>query len=80
MDEREQAIRATAEDLIADADDLKAIERQKAAMDPNDPRLPALAEDAQDLVDDMATKAAAQREVVADGGVDDRPQPATSQG
>jgi hypothetical protein len=80
MDEREQAIRATAEDLIADADDLKAIERQKAAMDPNDPRLPALAEDAQDLVDDMATKAAAQREVVADGGVDDLPQPAPSEG
>ena len=66
MDEREQAIRATADDLIADADELKAIERAKASMSPDDPRLDGLAEDAVDLVKDMATKTAAQREVVAD--------------
>ena len=66
MDQREQAIRATADDLIADADELKAIERAKASMPPDDPRLDGLAADAQDLVKDMATKTAAQREVVAD--------------
>ncbi len=80
MDEREQAIRATADDLIADADELKAIERQKASMRPDDPRLDGLAEDAQDLVKDMATKTAAQREVIADSDDSAEPGPAARPG
>ena len=78
MDQREQEFRATADDLIADADELKAIERQKASMPLDDPRLDALAEDAQELVTDMATKTAAQREIVAGTDDDGDPDPAAS--
>jgi hypothetical protein len=67
MSEREDALQATTEDLIADAEELQAIERQKAAMEPDDPRQDALAADAVDLVRDMVPKAAAQREIVSEG-------------
>ena len=66
MDEREQALRATAEDLIVDAEELKAIETAKAAMDPDDPEADALAEDADRLVREMGVKTVAQREIAAD--------------
>jgi hypothetical protein len=65
MSEREDALQATTEDLIADAEELQAIERQKAAMEPDDPRQDALAADAVDLV--RVPKAAAQREIVSEG-------------
>ena len=67
MNDREQALRATADDLIADAEQLKAIEATKAAMEPDDPRQDALAEHAQSIVREMVPKAAAQREIVRDG-------------
>jgi hypothetical protein len=66
MNERDDAIRATADDLIADADELKAIEDQKAAMGAGDPRADALAGEAQELLEEMTTKATAQREIVAE--------------
>jgi hypothetical protein len=66
MSDREDALQATTEDLIADAEELQAIERQKAAMTPDDPRQDALAAEAVVLVRDMVPKAAAQREIVSD--------------
>jgi hypothetical protein len=66
MDEREDAIRATADDLIADAETLQAIEGKKATMHPDDPRIVDLADDAVALVKEMNSKATLQREIVAE--------------
>ena len=66
MDEREDAIRATADDLIADADELQVIESKKATMGPDDPRVQRLADEAVVLVEEMTAKAMAQREIVAE--------------
>ncbi len=66
MDEREDALRATADDLIADADTLQTIEAEKASMHPDDPLIEGLADDAVALVKQMAAKATAQREIVAE--------------
>jgi hypothetical protein len=68
MNDREQALRATADDLIADAEQLQAVEARKASMQPDDPRQDALAEHAEAIVREMVPKAAAQREIVTDAG------------
>ena len=68
MSEREDALQATAEDLIADAEELKALERQTSSMSPDDPRQDALADEAVDLVRDMVPKAVAQQEIVKEDG------------
>jgi hypothetical protein len=67
MSEREDALQATTEDLIADAEELQAIEREKAAMPPDDPRQDELAAEAEELVREMVPKAVVQREIVSDG-------------
>jgi hypothetical protein len=67
MTERDEALRATTDDLIADAEQLKRIETTKSALEPDDPRQDALAEDAQALVREMVPKTALQREIVRDG-------------
>ena len=67
MSEREDALQATTEDLIADAEELQAIEREKAAMPPDDPRQDELAAEAEELVREMVPKAVVQREIVRDG-------------
>jgi hypothetical protein len=64
VSDREDALRATTGDLIADAAELEAIEHRKAAMDPDDPRQDKLAAEAEALVRQMVPKAAAQREIV----------------
>jgi hypothetical protein len=66
--DREDALRATTGDLIADAEELEAIEHRKAALEPDDPRQDVLAREAEDLVRDMIPKVAAQREIVSDPG------------
>ena len=64
MTDREDALRATTGDLIADAQELSAIEHRKAALEPDDPRQDALAAEAEALVRTMVPKAVAQREIV----------------
>ena len=62
-------LRATADDLAADAERLRDIERRKASMAPDDPELLELAAEAERLSKAMATKASVQRElaeVIAD--------------
>lgn len=66
MNERDEALQATASDLIADATALSAIEEQKASLEADDPRQDRLAADAEALVREMVPKAAAQREIVAE--------------
>jgi hypothetical protein len=62
-------LRATADDLAADAGRLREIELRKASMAPDDPGLLELAAEAERLSKAMASKASVQRElaeVVAD--------------
>jgi len=60
MNELHDDFRASADDLAADAGRLKSIEEEKAALDAADPRLVELSHDAEQLVEDMADKAAIQ--------------------
>jgi hypothetical protein len=57
-------VRATADDLAADADRLKAIEQRKATLDADDPTLVELSDEAERLTEDMAAKARIQSQLV----------------
>ncbi|HET8784170.1 MAG TPA: hypothetical protein VFM38_00930 [Candidatus Limnocylindrales bacterium] len=63
MTEPMDDLRATADDLAADAERLREIELQKASMAPDDPALVDLAAEAEHLSASMASKATAQREL-----------------
>lgn len=60
LSEVEQDLRATSEDIAADALDLKAIEERKAKLAPGDRRLVKLSEAAEDLAKQVAAKASAE--------------------
>ena len=66
-------LRATADDLAADATRLRDIERRKAAMSPDDPDLAALAAEAERLTEAMASKASVQRELAETVAADEEP-------
>lgn len=68
MSDRDDELRATTDDIKADADELHAIEETKASMDPDDPRQDALAERAQDIARGLVPKTTAEREIVAEEG------------
>ena len=74
MGEREDALRATTGDLIADAEELESIEHRKASLEPDDPRQDELAAEAEALVRQMVPKATVQREIVT--GPEDVAEPA----
>ncbi len=60
-DQEREDLRATAEDLLADAQRLKEIERRKLELDPADPEMLELAVESESVARRMAPKAAAQR-------------------
>lgn len=64
----EDDIRATSEDVVADAERLLEIEKQKVSMEPGDPERTKLAKQAERLGDDIAVKAQAQLELVSEAG------------
>ena len=59
-------IQATAEDIAADAGVLQLVEAQKATLDVADPKVLDLATRAMELAKGLATKTAAERELVAE--------------
>jgi hypothetical protein len=63
---RQDDVRATADSLVADADRLDEVEATKAELDVDDPRLPALAEEATKLTERMAAKARIQERLIKD--------------
>jgi hypothetical protein len=63
---RQDDVRATADSLVADADRLDEVEAKKAELDVDDPRLPALAEEATKLTERMAAKARIQERLIKD--------------
>ena len=74
MNDLHDDFRASADDLAADAGRLKAIEEEKAVLDPADPRLVELSQDAEQLVDTMVDKVSVQtaraKELNADADAD----------
>jgi len=65
--EQMEDLRATAEDLIGDAERLKQIETQKLTLKPGDPLLTRLSEEASAIVARMRPKTQVQEELVANG-------------
>jgi hypothetical protein len=56
-------LRATAEDIAADAAQLRAIEEEKAALDPEDPRVQELSAQSERLARRLVPKTVAEREI-----------------
>jgi len=79
-DELQSDIQATAADIAADSEALHVIETEKATLDASDPRLLELSERAKALARGIASKTAAEHELVleANGGAPDAiaPEPA----
>lgn len=65
MSERAEDLRATAEDLIADADRVKAIEAAKLELKPDDPLVDRLSTESEGIIRRMVPKVVAQRELAA---------------
>lgn len=67
VSEQEEDLKATAEDLIDDAERLKQIEKKKLTLEPGDPLLVRLAEESERLIASMAPKGQAQKELATRG-------------
>jgi hypothetical protein len=63
MSDLEGDLRATGADIEADSSRLKAIEEEKSALDPGDPRIVALSREAEGLARSLVPKATAEREL-----------------
>ena len=66
MNELEADLQSTAEDIFADASELKAIEQVKAGLSPQDPRLLTLATRADELGGQIAAKTGAELALARD--------------
>ena len=63
MSELERDLRATAEDVAADAARIQEIEEEKARLDPRDPRVAELAAESERIAQRLVPKTAAEREL-----------------
>ncbi len=63
-DDLQSDIQATADAIAADSDALRGIETEKATLDTDDPRLLELSEQAKALARGIASKTAAEHELV----------------
>lgn len=63
LSEAESDLRATSEDIAADAVRLKELEDEKARLDPTDPRVQELSREAERLARGLGPKAIAEREI-----------------
>ncbi len=64
-------LRATADDLAADAERLRQIEERKASLAADDPKMLELSAEAEALSHAMAAKASAQRELAEEVAEDE---------
>ena len=64
MANRDDDLKATAEDIAADAGRLEAIESHKAELDADDPRMVELSAESEELARRIVPKTVAQRELV----------------
>ena len=66
MSEADDDLRATAESIAQDAGRLKEIEEAKLALDPADPRVLALAEEAARIGEEVAIKTSLEKDLALD--------------
>ena len=66
MSEQEDDLRATTEDIAADAGELQAIEHEKARLEPEDPRMVELSEEGERIARRIVPKTVAERRLVED--------------
>lgn len=66
MPDLEQDLRATEEDIAADSMRLAAIEREKAGLEPDDPRLTELSVEGERLARQIVPKTVAERDIAED--------------
>ena len=71
MGEKRDDLRATGEDLIADAEELKRMEQRKIELGPDNPESERLADDTGQLLREMHTKARVESDL-ADEPDDER--------
>ncbi len=64
MSDAHDDLRATAEALQQDADQLEALEKEKEGLEPDDPRLAELSHRVEELLKRMATKSTVERVLV----------------
>lgn len=57
-------LRATMDDVAADSDELELIEGRKKELEPGDPRIAKLSEDAERVAHGLLAKTKAERELV----------------
>ncbi len=78
LSEIEEDLRSTAEDIFVDAGELKAIEKTKATLPADDPRVLALAKKADEIAETISAKTAAEvalaKEASGAGGAPQRPR------
>lgn len=63
MSDPRQDLRATAESIRRDAEQVKILEEEKEVLDPTDARIPLLSEQVERLTAELHDKAAAEREL-----------------
>jgi hypothetical protein len=68
--ELEADIKATAEDIAADAERIRSIEAEKARLDPSDPRIIELANESEALAAKVAVKAQVETALVTEAHED----------
>ena len=73
MSDLENDLRATAEDIAADAARLTEIENEKTRLGADDPRLVELSAESQAIARRLVPKTAAERELAEDALATDRP-------
>ena len=64
MEDSEEDLRATSEDIAADASRLAEIEEQKATLDVDDEKLKALSQEAEEIARGLIPKTAAESAIV----------------
>lgn len=70
MSDREHDLRATTEDIAADAARLKEIEEEKGRLGPDDPRVLALAKEGEAIARRLVPKTVAEREMATEARED----------
>ncbi len=61
MAEPREDLRSTEESILRDAEQVKSLEAEKAALDPADPRVPQLSEQIEGVTAGLEVKATAER-------------------
>ena len=64
MADSEDDLRATADDIAADATRLAEIENEKSTLDPTDPRLKGLSQESEEIAKGLVPKTAAESAIV----------------